>query len=183
MTVKPVYCYPHPMLRKVSLAWEFERFAAHHAKLFELERDLVETMLARDGAGISAIQIGIPVRAFALDGDGKGSPVCIVNPSVTPKGSQSWVNEGCLSFPDQFVSVRRYSHADVTGWLANGKPYAIECKGLMAQAAQHEMEHLDGKLLWDHASSLQKKLIDNRMQRKARLAEKGRRDDSGGDAA
>jgi peptide deformylase len=184
MPVRPLLIYPHPMLRqKAEAVDDFQRRAASVAIVAE---QLEEALIAHRGLAIAAPQIGIPVRAIAIsmsepDTDGPHRPPLVLfNPTwgVLPPFSPDdapppqLVEEGCLSFPDVFIKVKRYFVVRLEGFLKDGTRYDENVVGQIAQAAQHETEHLDGVLLIDHASPLKKRMIEQRMRRFAKRTRK-----------
>lgn len=110
-----------------------------------LVADLCETVNSDGRAGLAATQIGHTQRAFSLHIDGKISYV--LNPElVEVSGTPKLTEEGCLSVPDIWSEVLRYPQATVRGIDLDGNEVVIRGEGLLAQALQHECDHLDGKL-------------------------------------
>lgn len=110
-----------------------------------LVTDLVETVAFDGRAGLAATQIGHAVRAFSLNIDGEIS--YILNPEIIAlEGTPVPMGEGCLSVPELWFQVDRYPRATVRGIDLDGEEVVISGEGLMAQALQHECDHLDGKL-------------------------------------
>ena len=107
--------------------------------------DLLETVKVPGRAGLAANQIGVGLRAFSYNVDGKVG--YIINPVLAEvSGEAELVDEGCLSVPGFYFQRRRYPHARVTGVDLKGEPVELEGDGVMAQALQHETDHLDGHL-------------------------------------
>ena len=107
--------------------------------------DLTDTVAFDGRAGLASTQIGYTQRAFSLHIDGEVSHV--INPElVEVSGEPEEMMEGCLSVPDLWFPVLRYPRAVVRGTDIDGNEIVIEGEGLMAQALQHECDHLDGKL-------------------------------------
>jgi peptide deformylase len=107
--------------------------------------DLLETVKLPGRAGLAANQIGVGLRAFSYNVD--GAVGYIINPVLTElTGEPELVDEGCLSVPGFFFPRRRYPHATVTGIDLDGQTVVLEGTGLMAQALQHEVDHLNGHL-------------------------------------
>ncbi|WP_053352893.1 peptide deformylase [Leucobacter musarum] len=110
-----------------------------------LVQDLIDTVDMEGRAGLAATQIGHTLRAFSLHIDGEISYV--LNPEIVAlEGEPELTGEGCLSVPDLWFDVLRYPRATVRGIDLDGNPIEITGEGLMAQALQHECDHLDGKL-------------------------------------
>ena len=109
-----------------------------------LVEDLVDTVTPPGRAGVAAPQIGVGLRAFSYNVDDVVGYV--INPVLEVEGEPELVEEGCLSVPGFYFPRLRYPRARVTGIDVDGNPVEIEGDGLMAQALQHETDHLDGKL-------------------------------------
>ncbi|MBS0024521.1 peptide deformylase [Microbacterium paraoxydans] len=110
-----------------------------------LVTDLVDTVELPGRAGVAAPQIGVAVRAFSYNIDGEIGYV--LNPVLTEvRGEPEPTGEGCLSVPGLWHDAQRYPWARVEGIDLDGQPVVLEGDGLLAQALQHETDHLDGKL-------------------------------------
>lgn len=113
-----------------------------------LVADLIDTVKLPGRAGVAAPQIGVNQRAFSYNVDGEIGYV--INPVlVETSGEPELMDEGCLSVPGFYFERLRYPFARVTGVDLNGDPVELSGEGLMAQALQHEMDHLDGRLYLD----------------------------------
>lgn len=111
-------------------------------------KDLLDTVDMDGRAGLASNQIGHSLRAFSLNIDGAMS--YILNPEITAlEGEPEPTGEGCLSVPDLWYPVMRYPRASVRGIDLDGNEIVISGEGLLAQALQHECDHLDGKLYLD----------------------------------
>ncbi|MGV8857013.1 peptide deformylase [Rhodoglobus sp.] len=114
----------------------------HAAALID---DLIESVQVPGRAGLAANQIGVGLRAFSYNVDGEIG--YIINPVlVEVSGEPELVEEGCLSVPGFYFLRRRHPFARVTGVDLDGEPIELSGNGLMAQALQHETDHLDGHL-------------------------------------
>lgn len=127
-------------------------------KITSLVNDLLDTMYAQNGVGLAAPQIGVSLRVFVIDtseGDEPLNPIVFINPKIIKKTGAVNSFEGCLSFPDAFVNVRRYADVAVKAIDSKGKPFVLEAQegSLLARAIQHEFDHLDGILFIDHSRS------------------------------
>jgi peptide deformylase len=109
-----------------------------------LIKDLVETMRAENGLGLSAIQVGIPKR-IVVAADGPTARV-FINPTLTPTGERRKVPEGCLSVPGVFHPIPRNEGVTVRALNEHGQEFVQDLNGTLAQCLQHELEHLDGKM-------------------------------------
>ncbi len=113
-----------------------------------LIEDLLDTVKAPGRAGVAAPQIGVNQRAFSYNVDGKIGYV--INPVlVEVSGEPELVDEGCLSVPGFYFPRRRYPFARVTGVDLQGRPVELSGTGVLAQALQHETDHLEGRLYID----------------------------------
>jgi len=113
-----------------------------------LVADLLDTVKPAGRAGVAATQIGVGRRAFSYNVDGEIG--YIINPEIVELGGElAPVEEGCLSVPGLWFPTPRYSYAKVRGIDLEGKEIVLEGTGLMAQALQHETDHLDGLLYLD----------------------------------
>jgi len=110
-----------------------------------LVRDLVDTVELPGRAGVAANQIGVALRAFSYNIDGDIGYV--INPVlVEVSGEPEAIGEGCLSVPGLWHDAVRYPYAKVVGLDLDGNELVLEGEGLLAQALQHETDHLDGML-------------------------------------
>jgi peptide deformylase len=118
------------------------------ARVRGLVEDLVDSVKLPGRAGVAASQIGVNLRAFSYNIDGDIG--YILNPVIVElSGEPELVDEGCLSVPGLWYPTRRYPFARVTGMDLDGEPIEVAGSGLMAQALQHETDHLDGLLYLD----------------------------------
>lgn len=140
MPVREIRLFGDPILRSVTDP--IVRFDdATHA----LVRDLVDTVSLPGRAGVAANQIGVGLRAFSFHVNDRIG--CILNPVLAEvRGEPEFTEEGCLSVPGFSYPRLRYLWARITGVDLNGAPMELEAEGLLAQAFQHEIDHLDGVL-------------------------------------
>lgn len=142
MAVRQIRVFGDPVLKTVS-----DSIAAG-ADVRGLVEDLIDTVKLPGRAGLAAAQIGVNRRAFSYNIDGDIG--YILNPVlVSVDGEPVMVDEGCLSVPGLYFQRLRYPEAVVTGVDLAGGPVELVGSGLMAQALQHEMDHLEGKLYID----------------------------------
>lgn len=141
MTERQIRLFGDPVLRSVADPVVVE---PGDARLAALVDDLVDTVTPPGRAGVAAPQIGVGLRAFSYNVDDVVGYV--INPVLTVEGEPELVDEGCLSVPGFYFPRLRYPRAKVTGVDLDGNPVTLEGEGLMAQALQHECDHLDGKL-------------------------------------
>jgi peptide deformylase len=140
MTVRAIRLFGDPVLR--SRADDVVRF---DAGLKSLVDDLLDTVAVPGRAGVAANQIGVGLRVFSLNIDEELT--YIVNPVLEEvRGEPAPVDEGCLSVPGFGFPRNRYPWARVSGVDRDGRAREIAGDGLLAQALQHELDHLDGRL-------------------------------------
>ena len=111
-----------------------------------ISKTLIENMFHLDGVGLSANQIGMDVRAFAMVRDVEYNDVIVCfNPRIVTRSDECvWCEEGCLSFPDQFINVQRPDKIIVKYEDEEGKDHKISLSGLASRVFQHEFDHLNG---------------------------------------
>lgn len=117
----------------------------------ELAQDMVKLMYEYGGIGLSANQLGLPYRVFALRGDPENF-VCFNPKIVMPSTEDIVMEEGCLSFPGLIVKVKRPRHVRVRFTAPNGEVMTRQFTGMTARAFQHELDHLDGVLFYNKAN-------------------------------
>lgn len=140
MTVRQIRLFGDPVLRSVC-----DPIKSGDQRASALIDDLLETVTLPGRAGLAANQIGVGQRAFSYNIDGDLGYV--INPVlVEVSGDPQLVDEGCLSVPGFFFPRLRYPFARVTGVDRDGQPVEVSGSGVMAQALQHETDHLDGHL-------------------------------------
>jgi len=153
MPVRDIRLFGDPVLKTPCRAIE-EIDERTHA----LVQDLLDSVQLDGRAGVAANQIGSGLRVFSYRVDGKLGYV--INPTLTAvSGEPQLVTEGCLSVPGLWAEVERYPEAEVTGTDLDGNAIAVRGTGLLAQALQHECDHLDGLLYIDRLSPERRKEI------------------------
>jgi peptide deformylase len=167
MAKLPIITLPDPILRKLSAPVE-----RVDDELRRLADDMLETMYDAPGVGLAAIQVGVPRRLVVLDvadDDELPQPLILVNPEIVTLGSQTRVHEeGCLSIPDCRVEIERPSSLTLRYLDRNGEPRELDAEGLLATAIQHEINHLDGKLIIDFLSPLKRDMVVRKFKKQAR---------------
>jgi peptide deformylase len=137
----------------------------------EFAHELVKFMYDCNGYGLSANQVGVPYRVFAM----RGAPqnfVCYNPRLVMPSTEQIYLEEGCLSYPNLFVKIKRHRHVKVRFSTPNGDVRTETFTGMTARCFQHELDHLDGKVFYQRANQIhrdrafnQKKKFDRQNKR------------------
>lgn len=119
-------------------------------RLGALLDDLTETLLASDGVGLAAPQIGILRRVAVVNVRDDRGTVELVNPEIIEEKGTQTGNEGCLSAPGEFSEVERPYEVTVKAFDRHGNEFTVKGKELFARALCHEIDHLDGILFIDH---------------------------------
>ena len=158
MTIKPIITVPNEVLKKISDP--IENVGESEKKLVN---DLFETMYNSNGIGLAAVQVGILKRIIVIDVSTKEeekNPLCFINPIIKKISDEKSVyEEGCLSIPDTFIEIERPKICEVEYIGLDGKLKNIKCDGLLSTCLQHEINHLDGKLIIDHLTKLKRDII------------------------
>jgi peptide deformylase len=168
MPLRPILRFPDNRLRGSSAA-----VTAFDHELRQLVADMAETMVAANGAGLAAIQVGEPLRLFIIDGEVAGGaegspPKVFINPEIVEISKESQTgDEGCLSFPGIYVPVKRGLRARVRAMDIDGQPFELEGLELCARALQHETDHLNGRLLIDQVGPVKREIIKRKLRRDA----------------
>ena len=119
-------------------------------RIKELLQDMLETMHKYNGVGLAGPQVGILKRIIVIDLYDDVSKFCLINPEIVEKSKETVeLEEGCLSYPNQFGKVVRSAKVKVKALDLNGKKVTLEAEGLLAQALQHEIDHLNGEVFKD----------------------------------
>ncbi len=158
MTTKEIITVPNEILKKVSEP--IEKVGINEKKLII---DLFETMYDSNGIGLAAVQVGILKRVLVIDVSNKDeekNPIALINPVIKKLSDDTSVyEEGCLSIPETFIEIERPKICEVEYVDEKGKKKNLKCDGLLSTCVQHEINHLDGKLIIDHLSKLKKDFI------------------------
>ena len=158
MTVKEIITVPDEILKKVSEP--IEKLGINEKKLIS---DLFETMYNSNGIGLAAVQVGILKRVIVVDVSSKNEKkqaMALINPVIKNLSTDMSVyEEGCLSIPETFIEIERPKICEVEYIDEKGSKKNLKCDGLLSTCVQHEINHLDGKLIIDHLSKLKKDFI------------------------
>lgn len=148
--------YPHDALRLPCQPISDDAWNTPH--LESLIQTMLETMYQFQGCvGLSAPQIGVPLRVFVLDmtaATTKNQPQVFINPRIVTASRNKRVREGCLSFPQYLANTKRATKLTCEAYRASGELWVCEATMLEAVAIQHEIDHLDGILMIDRVQSL-----------------------------
>jgi peptide deformylase len=120
----------------------------------KLVEKMTDLMIEHKGVGFAAPQAGVPLRLFIISLDGTRENVRVyVNPTVTTHGNIETNEEGCLSVPQVYTKIKRYSKASVAATDLNGRKFTEQADGLYARALQHEYDHIEGITIADRMGS------------------------------
>lgn len=122
-----------------------------------LADEMVEVMHAAPGLGLAAPQIGVQKRLFVYELDDGAGPRTLVNPRIAESRGEWVYDEGCLSIPGLYVEIARPREVLVKGWDLDGNEVEVEGDELLARVLQHEIDHLDGVLMFDRMTPDQRK--------------------------
>jgi peptide deformylase len=139
----------NPVLKQVSVPVE-----RVDKKLKKLMDDMAETMYENDGVGLAAPQIGQNIRLVVIDCQDEHGLLELINPVITFKEGEAVDTEGCLSVPDIYGEVKRAAKVKVEFMNRRGKRQHLTATGLLARCIQHELDHLEGQLFIDIATSV-----------------------------
>ncbi|MEA3417819.1 MAG: peptide deformylase [Campylobacterota bacterium] len=169
--VREIIIYPDKRLKKVS-----EEVRAFDKALHALLDDMYETMIAKNGVGLAAIQIAVPQRVLIINvpveseeeqaDQPKENTLEMVNPEIIEKKGSTMYQEGCLSVPGIYEDVERYEYAKVNYFDRHGNPHTIENDEFLAIAIQHEVDHLDGKVFVEKLSYIKRKKFEKEWRKR-----------------
>lgn len=118
-------------------------------KIQTLIDDMIDTMYKYNGVGLSAVQVGVLKRVVVIDIDDGNGVIILINPKIIKTKGEQEVEEGCLSFPNQYAKMIRPKEVVVEALDRSGKKITIKAKELLARAIAHECDHLDGVVFVD----------------------------------
>ena len=149
MAVHPIRLLPDPVLREKA-----KRVPQIDASIRRLMEDMAESMYAAHGVGIAAPQIGVSLRVIVI-GLPEQEPFALINPEIVKVSGERTLEEGCLSVPGYRGQVTRHRVVIAKGLSPAGKEVRFKARDdLLAQALEHEIDHLNGVVYIDHLPSL-----------------------------
>jgi peptide deformylase len=184
--ILPIIIHPDSLLREIAKpVLDFDD------EVKKLITDMFETMYAAPGVGLAAPQVGVSKRVIVIDlmpdgirdeddkkhfeelkECGYTGPFTLVNPELIEKSGIITWEEGCLSLPGITAEIDRADHVRVKGLDRQGRPFEVEASEFFAVAIQHEIDHLDGKLLIDYLSKLKQVSITRKLRREKEKSQK-----------
>ena len=169
--IREIVVYPDKRLKLIS-----KEVKSFDAQLHTLLDDMYDTMRAKNGVGLAAIQVGVDVRALIInipleDNEGehdqpKENTLEMINPVIIEKEGSKKFQEGCLSIPGFYEDVERAKHVKIEYFDRDGNKQIIEDDDFLAIAMQHEMDHLEGKVFIEKLSYMKRKKFEKEWKRK-----------------
>ena len=163
-----VVTYPAKVLKKV--AKPIDEVTPEIKKLLD---DMVETMYTENGVGLAAPQVAQSIRCIVVDvgieqpdGSRESNLYQLINPEIVQAEGEQEYEEGCLSVPNFTITMQRAAKVTLKALDRDGKEITIEAEGLLAVALQHEIDHLDGKVLIDNVSRIKRELYVKEQKRR-----------------
>ncbi len=147
MATLQIHVVPDPVLRQKAKRIRYIDRSVHH-----LIGNMMDTMYGASGVGLAAPQVGVLWRLIVID-TREEEAIILINPGIVKRLGSRMVNEGCLSIPGYEGEVTRAVSVTVKGWNPQGKEVRIKASNLLAQALEHEIDHLSGVLYTDHLIS------------------------------
>ncbi len=165
MALLKIVHFPEPVLLTVGKPVAEDEFNENLQKLVE---DMFETMYTAEGCGLAAPQVGVSKRLFVMDVPvEKGEPnrIALINPEIQMQEGEQIGDEGCLSFPGIYTTVRREVRTVVRYQDVFGKEQELDCTDLMARCVLHETDHCDGIVFLDRMTVLKRELAKRKIRK------------------
>jgi len=165
--IREIITYPNKLLKESS-----KDITDFNEELHILLDDMYETMMAKNGIGLAAIQVAMPVNTLIInlpdkdDIQKKENLIEIINPKIVESEGSIIYKEGCLSVPQYYEDVQRSQWVKIEYFDRNGNSNTMECEDLLAVAVQHEMDHLKGELFIEKLSYLKRKKFEKEWKKK-----------------
>jgi len=173
--IREIVVYPDKRLKLIS-----KKVEVFDAALHNLLDDMYETMCAKNGVGLAAIQIGIDQRILIInvplevdDGEHdqpKENTLEMINPVIIEQDGAEKFQEGCLSIPGVYEDIERAKYVKLEYFDRDGNKQSIEDDGFLAVAIQHEIDHLEGKVFIEKLSYIKRKKFEKEWKRKLKEA-------------
>lgn len=164
MSLLSILLYPDIQLRKVAAPVD-----QVDGRINTLVGDMLETMYGAPGIGLAATQVNVHERVVVIDVSEEGdSPLVLINPELVEHHGESEAQEGCLSIPEVYETIKRPAEVQIKAIDRDGNPLEMSADGLLATCIQHEIDHLDGKLFVDYISKLKRDRIRKKLMKQAR---------------
>ena len=165
MKVLPISIYGDPVLRQKTIPADH---VDEHIR--SLAADMIHTMHAHSGVGLAAPQVGELVSVIVVDpfrDEDKSEAMALMNPDIYEIKGETVQEEGCLSIPEVTVEISRPESISVRFLSLEGEKVEMHYDGLLARVIQHEVDHLQGKLIVDYLTPLERRLVRNKLRKMA----------------
>jgi len=165
MALLKIVHYPDPVLLAVGKPFGEDEF---NEDLRQFVENMFETMYDSQGVGLAAPQVGVSKRLFVMDvplEEGKSNRIALVNPEIILQEGEQVGDEGCLSFPGIYTTVRREVRTIVRYKDVFGKEQELDCTDLSARCVLHETDHCDGIVFLDRMSVLKRELAKRKIKK------------------
>ncbi len=160
--------FPDPRLTTV--ASDVETF---DEALKKLVQDMIETMYSAHGIGLAATQVNVHKRLLVLDiSENQDQLRVYINPQILSSEGEQDHEEGCLSVPGIYASVKRAENIMIRAQDSDGNTFEEQAEGLHAVCIQHEMDHLIGRLFVDYLSPLKRNMVRKKLEKQRKVAAK-----------
>ena len=161
MALLKILIFPDPRLRTVAKTVELV-----DDSIKKLAQDMLETMYQGSGIGLAATQVNVHKRVIVLDiSESKDEPLILINPEIKKiiDPNKKIFSEGCLSVPGFYEELKRPSAVEISYLDIDGERKLLSANGLLAVVIQHEMDHLDGKMMVDFISNIKREMIRKKL--------------------
>lgn len=163
MTIRDIIYFPNKILRQAS-----QEIAVINEDIKQLAQDMIETMQANNGVGLAAIQIAVPLCIFVMQEEDQ-EPIIAINPQIIHRSKElASYKEGCLSIPEIYEEIQRPAQINLKFYNLQNEIEEIGLNGLLATCAQHELDHLNGILFFDHLSKIKRDRLINKFYKQQR---------------
>lgn len=164
MAILNILHYPDERLHTVA-----QPVAVVDDRIRRLIDDMADTMYAAPGIGLAATQVDVHEQVLVIDiSEDRNGLRTFINPRIVASSGVQDYEEGCLSVPGIYETVRRAEKVTVEALDRNGQPFTLEADGLLAVCIQHEMDHLKGKVFVEYLSQLKQGRIKNKLKKRLR---------------
>ncbi len=164
MSLLDILIYPDTQLRRVAAP-----VANVDGEIVQLIDNMFATMYEAPGIGLAATQVDVHSRLIVIDiSENNDAPLALINPELLEVDGEAETQEGCLSIPGVYETVKRPDAVRVAAIDRSGNPFELDAQGLLAVCIQHEIDHLNGKLFVDYLSPLKRNRIRKKMLKQLR---------------
>ncbi len=164
MAILDILKFPDPRLRNRA-----KPVSEVDENVRKLAADMLETMYDAPGIGLAAIQVGVALQVVVIDiSEDRDDPLVLINPEILEAEGEEEMEEGCLSVPGFYDTVKRAEKVKLRAMDLEGREFTRDLDGLLAVCVQHEIDHLHGKLFVDYLSRLKRERIRKKLEKEAR---------------